>query len=140
MKDSIILFFTVQESAVLAVYTWYMTADNYQEMRKNDVTQVFVPLFKDTYKLPINAIVFTPYSRKVQCQFQTPSYQEPDQDLTKRQISDSEKLGPHTYKFTDYITSEKMNSGVYNVICLVQHERKVSKTLNITFISGESVI
>lgn len=139
--DSKDLFiFTVQDSAVLAVYTWYMTIENYQDMRKDGITQVFVPLFKDTYKLPIYATLFTPYKNTVQCYFQSPSDSYEDPEILKKQ-SDSKKLDSHVYKFTDYVTSTKTNSGVYNVTCLVLPEdhmgSKISKALNITFISGQ---
>lgn len=127
---------TVPDSAELAVYTWYMTIENYQEMRRNDITNVMIPLFKDSYQLPIYATLFNPYSKNIRCYFQTPS----DSNKGSRTLMKHQVLGRYTYKFTAHVTSTQDASGVYNITCPVHSggssEYSVSKALNVTFISG----
>ena len=115
---------------------WYMTKENYREMRLGKITQVFVPLFEEYYTLNLYGIINLPLEEK--CTAITPSG-----DPVLIEITDI-KLNRLEYP----IAATEGNSGVYSLNCSIafhdvvdghKHTLVAIKSLNITFIRGGSI-
>ena len=118
-----------------------MTRTNYQEMRSNGATEVFVPLFDKMWSLPLYAAFNTMTAADVpSCFVKTPH--SSDTDWSKLQHRDAIH---QIYRFKYNITAIAKNSGEYRIKCSGinwdepnQKSSKIAilKSLKITFIHG----
>ena len=130
----------MEESSVLEVYTWYMTEESYDDMRRDSLTEVLVPVFGETYWLPIITTFYHGGATKgVKCYFKAPFHSE--------RVADEAKQSEYSlvYKYTNYIEALEENSGLYTVSCSgVGWDEfaprtwsvELRKSLNITFFKG----
>ena len=122
-----------------------MTKSNYHEMRSNDETEVFVPVFDKAWELPLYAAFSTMLADDVpSCWVKGPHI--PGADWLK--LQHTEQIH-QTYKFRHNITAEIGNSGEYTIKCLGMNwddpgqkafKIDIIKSLKITFIRGMYVV
>lgn len=113
-------------------------------MRTKNTTKVIIPLFNQTYWLPIfTTFYYRNWRHKTPCEFKAPFYLEGVYDKVT-----SDSAYPGVYKYTNYIEAIEEHSGVYTVSCMVNdwdnfgQRNWVSiyyKSLNITFIRGRLI-
>jgi len=103
---------TVEDSCVLELHTWYMTKENYQEMREGKITEIMVPLLNRPYKLPIVTSLYHGGSNRLpKCYFKAPFHKRSVQDRVRY------RGYPLVYTYKNYVLSTRSNSGIYTVIC-----------------------
>ena len=117
-----------------------MTHSNYEEMRANGSTEVFVPLFRDTWELPLYAAFNTMLATDVPaCWVKGP---HKTADWTKLNHTE---LIHQAYIFKHSVKAVARNSGEYVIKCSgknwdepSQTSRTVdiTKSLKVTFIQG----
>lgn len=112
---------------------WYMTKENYRDMRQGKLARVFVPLLENNYTLHLYGSIDIPYNES--CAVSTPSQGRHPVQLANRELN----------RFAYPITPAKQNSGVYSVSCSVMyndsfeghtHTLLLKKSLEIIFIQG----
>ena len=130
----------VEESSVLEVHTWYMTEVNYEHMKRHNMTDVLVPVFDETYWLPVVTTLYHGGAAEgIKCYFKGPFHVERVADEAKQSTY------PLVYVYTNYIQALEENSGVYTVSCSGADwdefasrtwPVELRKSLNITFFKG----
>lgn len=125
--------FSASDKPELEVFVWYMTKENYREMRLGKTTEVFIPLFEEYYTLHLYGVINLPLEER--CTVITPPG---DQILIETTDTNLNRL--------EYpIAASEGTSGVYSVNCSIAYNDEVDgykhtlvakKSLNITFIRG----
>ena len=126
--------FSAIDKPSLEIYTWYMTKENYYEMRKGIQTEVIVPLFQIHYDLYLYGSVNN--STYLECSVET--------------LGTTTPISVNNLNLMKYpISASASNSGVYAISCLISyydrieglsHNITLKKSLMITFIKGQSTI
>lgn len=128
----------------MEVVTWYMTKDNFREMRENKITEVMFPLFEEEvhrYWFPLSIYFYLGDSRAyddtISCQIEKSGYIV----WAQGQI-----LASHVYRYSGEIEGNANNSGVYAFTCttlfhdefaFINSTKVVSMSLRITFFTGK---
>lgn len=117
----------------LEIHTWYMTRENYHDMRIGKLTNVVVPLFEKEYTLNLYGTTDFPYNET--CVVATPSGSNVSIQME----------GKYFNRLKYPIAARAENSGVYSITCYIPHNDvvegvshilQVKKSFNITFIRG----
>ena len=118
----------------LELHTWYMTKENYREMREGRLINLVVPLFGSAYKLFLYGTLELHTNES--CEVIKPTGHRAAVDIHDKVLN--------RLKYPIYAT--ELNSGVYSVSCTVMyhnaveghsHVMTIKKTLNVTFIRGK---
>ena len=121
-----------------------MTRSNYQEMRTNGTTEVFFPLFKDTWELPLYATFNTMLATDIpMCWVKGP---HKSADWAKLNYTETIR---QAYIFKHSVSAVARNSGEYVIKCSGRNWNEpnqtsqtvdITKSLKVTFIQGTGVI
>ena len=66
------------EPLSLGIYTWFMSIENYDDLRLSGSTDLLVPLLPETYSLPVYLTLFHETKRKkVKCTLKRPYVSDP---------------------------------------------------------------
>ena len=117
----------------LDIHMWYMTRQNYHDMRLGVLTNVFVPVFSTDYTINLYGTVDN--LTNTTCHALTPFGNERKTSLSNALLN-RVKYG---------IKARHANSGVYSIVCRrtyydaiagVMRRKILKKSLNINFIEG----
>lgn len=94
----------------IGIYTWFMSLENYNELRFQGSTDLLVPLLPEPYKLDVYVMAYKQWS-EVQCTLQRPYVASP-----------VPLKMPHTFPRAKFqVVSAPEKSGTYTVSCLSKY-------------------
>ena len=104
----------------LGVFTWFMSMENYNQLRVQDSTEVLVPLSPDeTYDLPVFIVLFHDEDRgEIQCTLQRPDAATPTKLGLKKAGKNVWHYTRHLTKIKFLVEAETEKSGTYTISCL----------------------
>ena len=127
----------------VGAYTWFMTERNYQDLREGNFTEVFVPIFPKSYKLPFT-FGFCWHSHSSSVIFIKVPKLEKNQLPHKAGFPNSKTHYSNCDVYTIYIDATEENSGIYEASFggIVYYTpisyvyEAIYKTVKITFFRG----